>query len=123
MGPFKDGAEAADGLSLLPLLDGEVDSLERTVVREERSGRYADAPAWQAIRTTASHLLGRWHYTEWATGERELYDTMSDPWELTNLARDDRYGQVVAQLASDLDAEFSRPVAIDTETDEADEGT
>lgn len=116
MGPFKDGPERADGLSLLPLLDGEAESLERTVVREERSGRYADAPEWRAIRTTASHPLGRYHYTEWATGERELYDSLEDPWELTNLARDDGYDEVVAQLAADLDAEFRRQAPEDVDS-------
>ncbi len=109
MGPFKAGPETADGLSLLPLLDGEAESLERTVVREERSGHYADAPEWRAIRTTAQHPLGRYHYTEWATGERELYDSLEDPWELTNLAQDDEYDQIVAQLAADLEAEFTPP--------------
>ena len=53
LGPFKDGPERADGLSLLPLLDGETDHLERTLVREERSEPYADVPAWRAIRTTS----------------------------------------------------------------------
>ena len=107
MGPFKDGPETADGLSLLPLLDGETEGLARSVVREERSGPYADAPAWQAIRTTSQHPLGRWHYTEWATGERELYDSVEDPWELTNLAKGGEHDEVVAQLSADLAAEFS----------------
>jgi arylsulfatase A-like enzyme len=106
MGPFKDGRETADGLSLLPLLEGESDSLERMLVREERSGPYADAPPFKAIRTTSRHPLGRWHYIEWGTGERELYDSSEDPWELTNLARDEAYGDVLEQLAADLAAEF-----------------
>jgi N-acetylglucosamine-6-sulfatase len=109
MGPFKDGPGTADGLSLLPLADGETDSLERTVVREERSGRYADAPAFRAIRTTSRYPLGRWHYTEWATGERELYDTVADPWELHNLVGDGEHDEIVAALAEDLATEFSPP--------------
>ena len=110
MGPFKDGSEAADGLSLLPLLDGEAKSLPRTVVREERSGDYADAPAWRAIRTTAQHPAGRYHYTEWATGESELYDSSEDPWELANLAVDGDHDELVAQLSADLAAEFAEQV-------------
>lgn len=108
MGPFKEGPEAADGLSLLPLLDREVEGLARTVVREERSGHYADAPEWRAIRTTAEHPLGRYHYTEWATGERELYDSLEDPWELTNLAVDGEHDVLVMQLSADLAAEFTQ---------------
>ncbi len=108
MGPFKEGPESADGLSLLPLLDGEVDHLERTVVREERTESYADVPAWRAIRTTSEHPLGRWHYVEYDGGKRELYDSVGDPWELTNLVGDERYADIVKQLAADLEAEFSR---------------
>jgi len=33
---------------------------------------------WNAIRTS------RWKYVEWANGDRELYDLMVDPYELTN---------------------------------------
>ncbi len=79
------------------------------MVREERSGPYADVPAFKAIRTTSQHPLGRWHYTEWETGERELYDSVEDPWELTNLVKDEAYADVVDQLAADLEAEFRRP--------------
>lgn len=118
MGPFKDGAATAAGVSLLPLLDGRAEGLGRTVVREERSGRYADAPEWRAIRTTSEHPLGRWHYIEWATGERELYDSVADPWELTNLAKDDGYGDVVAVLAADLQAEFGVTAAAEGEETE-----
>ncbi len=108
MGPFRDGPEAADGLSLLPLLDGEAEHLERTVVREERSEPYADVPAWRAIRTTSQHPLGRWHYVEYEDGKRELYDSVEDPWELTNLVRDEEHAGIVKQLAADLEAEFSK---------------
>jgi len=107
MGPFKEGPESADGLSLLPLLDGETDHLERTVVREERSEPYADVPAWWAIRTTSQHPLGRWHYVEYEGGKRELYDSVEDPWELNNLVSDEAYAEVVKQLAADLAAEYS----------------
>lgn len=108
MGPFREGPEAADGLSLVPLLAGESDHLGRTVVREERSGPYSNEkiPTFEAIRTTAQHPLGRWHYIEWETGERELYDSVDDPWELTNLVKDEAYADVVDQLAADLEAEF-----------------
>jgi hypothetical protein len=29
--------------------------------------------------------LGRWHYVEYEGGKRELYDSVEDPWEVTNL--------------------------------------
>jgi N-acetylglucosamine-6-sulfatase len=34
---------------------------------------------WNGIRTS------RWKYVEWANGDRELYDLLADPFELTNL--------------------------------------
>lgn len=106
MGPFRGGPAVADGLSLLPLLDGETDHLERTVVREESGPGYPSAPTFWAIRTTSQHPAGRYHYIEWETGERELYDSVSDPWELTNLARDEEHRDLVEQLAADLRVEF-----------------
>ena len=112
MGPFKEGPESSDGLSLLPLLDGQTDHLERTVVREQRSEAYSDDwPTWQAIRTTSQHPLGRYHYIEYADGKRELYDSVEDPWEVTNLVRDEAYADIVVQLASDLETEFSEDAA------------
>ncbi len=113
MGPFKDGTETADGLSLLPLLDGETDHLDRLLVREERSGHYADAPPFEAIRTSSQHPLGRWHYIEWGTGERELYDSVEDPWELKNLVDKAAYADVADELAAELEAEFRGSASTD----------
>lgn len=109
MGPFREGPAAADGLSLLPLLDGETDALERTLVREESGPGYPSAPRFWAVRTTKQHPLGLWHYTEWETGERELYDSVNDPWELTNLARGGEHEEIVAQLSDELETEFFGP--------------
>jgi arylsulfatase A-like enzyme len=106
MGPFKGGPATADGLSLLPLLDGQADHLERTVVREESGPGYPSAPRFWALRTTSQHPLGRYHYTEWETGEVELYDSLADPWELKNLALRGEHDEVVAQLSAELRAEF-----------------
>lgn len=106
MGPFADGAAGADGVDLWPLLDGEAHSLERTVVREQSGPRYAWAPEFWAIRTSAQHPLGEWHYIEYETGEVELYDTANDPWELDNVALDERDEGITAQLADALRLEF-----------------
>ena len=61
---------------------------------------------WRGLRTTDQHPRGRWRYTEWATGERELYDLEADPWELENLARSKpklrrMFGEEVARLAGE----------------------
>jgi hypothetical protein len=46
------------------------------------------------------HPLGLWRYTEWRTGERQLYDIARDPWELRNVARRER--DVARALSAEL---------------------
>ena len=107
MGPFKDGPVAADGLSLLPLLDG-ADRRPRAHGgargtsgplrrRHRRSGPSAPPPSirW-ACGTTSSG----------APASASCTTRAGDPWELTNLARDGAYAEVLEQLAADLQAEF-----------------
>ena len=105
MGPFASGQETADGLSLLGLLDGDVEDLERDVLREQ-SGAKGWPPQFWALRTAPRHPLGQWHYIEYDTGERELYDSVADPWELENLVNDPAQADVVAALAERLRVEF-----------------
>jgi hypothetical protein len=83
-------------------------------------------PAWYGVVSTAASKLAsvgcrdanhdecRWHYVEYATGERELYDISGgpcwrwsshergDPCELTNLADQPAYAVVQAVLARRL---------------------
>jgi N-acetylglucosamine-6-sulfatase len=84
LGPYPTGQAQPDGLSMLPLLDGDVSTLDRDALLEVNTVNLT-APKWSAIRTTSESELGRWHYVEYATGERELYDLTADPWELVNL--------------------------------------
>ncbi len=68
-----------DGVSLLPLLrDGSHDGLPREVFTEWVGDE--GVPAWWELRRPG------WAYVELATGERELYDLRTDPFELSNLA-------------------------------------
>jgi hypothetical protein len=57
---------------------------------------------WHAIRTGSDNALGPWHYVDWATGERELYDLSADPWELDNLAGQSQVADVEQSLAERL---------------------
>ncbi len=106
MGPFLDGKSTPDGLDLVPLLDGEIEHLGRTLVREQSGPRYRWAPEFWAIRTSAQHPLGRWHYIEYETGESELYDLSRDPWQLMNLAAIPTEADTLAELATELHDEF-----------------
>ena len=96
------------GLSVLPLLDGRAESLGRDVLYEELLIGDGNVPRWQAVVSTPSHPLGRWHYIEYGTGERELYDLTDDPWELDNKAGQPAYADVQSALAQALARESSR---------------
>jgi arylsulfatase A-like enzyme len=105
-----------DGTSLAPLLTGEVEHLERDFVYEEMlhaSDRFgadpAGRPAWYGIRTTARYSDTRWAYTEYETGERELYDLSEDPHQLTNVAGRQRFAAVERQLAAMLHEQVIGP--------------
>lgn len=80
-----------DGLSLRPLI-------EARPVRRWRSWMYFESYAppfvdWFAIRDL------RWKYVEYATGERELYDLQSDPYEMENRAGDISLSAIARELA------------------------
>jgi N-acetylglucosamine-6-sulfatase len=106
MGPYPNGQQGPDGLDLLPLLDGASDHLDRILVREQSGPHYRWAPQFWAIRTSAQHPLGRWHYIEYETGESELYDLATDPWQLVNLAHSPTHATRVDRLAIELRDEF-----------------
>lgn len=53
-------------------------------------------PGWRAVVTR------EWKYVEYDTGERELYDLSSDPFELTNLSSDPSHSTTESGLAAEL---------------------
>jgi N-acetylglucosamine-6-sulfatase len=101
LGPYPTGQTKPDGVSLLPVLDGAVEDLGRDALLETEWRVHP----WAAVRTTDLNDLGLWHYVEYASGFRELYnmDPDEDPWELNNLAYDPAYSDIVAQLSDRLD--------------------
>lgn len=86
-----------DGASLAPLivdddLTGLPSELYSEWVGDER------VPGWWQVRTDA------FAYIELVTGERELYDLASDPYQLTNVVGERAYADVVARLSAALEA-------------------
>ena len=84
MGPYPNGQQSSDGISFLPLIKNQVVKLGRDAILESQpivpSGTAPSTrPAWWAIRTTTENPLGLWHYIEYATGEKELYDLSKGP--------------------------------------------
>lgn len=91
---------ASDGMSLLPLLRGETDRLDRKFVYEEMLHTFVPTgmPAWYGIRTTKAYSDTLWVYTEYKGGERELYDLTRDPHQLVNLAGRPKHAAVQKEL-------------------------
>ena len=67
-------------------------------------------PAWYGLRTTGGFAdAERWVYTEYASGEVELYDLVADPWQLENLASSGEHDERRVELRDMLHAEVIRP--------------
>jgi arylsulfatase A-like enzyme len=93
---------AQDGRNLVPILVGApVPWRSRALLLEYRTD--GPVPSWWAVRT--------WNYLydELGTGERELYNLSSDPYELTNVAGWARYASVQGALACQLRSLKGRP--------------
>jgi arylsulfatase A-like enzyme len=73
-----------DGLSLVPLLRDPAAARQRPALMTEMPGNHA-------VRSD------RWRYIRYADGGEELYDHSADPHEWTNLARDARFHDVLAE--------------------------
>lgn len=90
LGPYPNGSMRADGVSLLSLLTGERQRLRRGTVVSSYQDQ-ARVPRYWSITTTGSSPLAgtlcasrkrdgcRWMYTEYETGETELYDLSNGP--------------------------------------------
>jgi arylsulfatase A-like enzyme len=108
MGPYANGY-GVDGVSLLPVLSDAEETLARDWIYVQDLGIDPTVPAWRGVRSTDSNVLGRLEYTEYATGDCELYDLEVDPWELDNLCSEPAYvGQQTAAQAA-LAAESGEP--------------
>lgn len=100
MGPYPNGQQTPDGLAFSPLLLGTASTLPRDAVLDEMPAQEhkgsTNPPVWYAVTTTEQSPLARqgcssaatggcrWHYIEYATGERELYDDSNGPyWQWT----------------------------------------
>jgi arylsulfatase A-like enzyme len=92
-----------DGKSLVPLLTGDTTGFVGRGTLLHWPGTFHGIPTnpgyvpqYWGIRT------GRYSYIEYATGECELYDHRTDPYELANACGHPQYATVQAQLAAKL---------------------
>jgi arylsulfatase A-like enzyme len=136
MGPYPNGQQHPDGRSFAGVLLGSEPSMGRDALLEDMPDGAGIVPPWYAAATTALSPLAdvgcaeaasggcRWHYVEYDTGERELYDVSNgpcwrwergepgDPCELHDLAGRAKYQAIQSALAArlaELKAEFGGP--------------
>ncbi len=126
LGPYPNGQRQADGRSFASLLLGTGAGPGRDALLEDMPAGSKDIPVWYALATTQRSPLSemgcwssarggcRWHYVEYGTGARELYDVSNgpcwtwrkgepgDPCELHNLAGRPEYRQLRSALSSRL---------------------
>jgi len=85
---YPNGQIRPDGLSLLRIITNEIDKLDRdaVLINHWYGNPKEGIPGWKGIIKRDG-----WMYTEYNTGERELYNRNIDPWLLNNLAYKDKY--------------------------------
>lgn len=85
-----------DGRSLLPILEGNADSIRDSMMLESFGQGYRD-------RTKVRCLLkGRYKYCITEDDIDEMYDLEADPYEMDNIAYDTRFGSIAASLRAEL---------------------
>jgi len=91
--------EYVDGMSLVPLLNDSSAAWRDEILFEHwptDQGVGSTIPEFYSIRTL------QWKYTEYVTGEVELYDLVNDPYELQNVAGKRDYKEMQIELAAKL---------------------
>ena len=100
-----------DGVSLLSIAADPSADASRDIVLEAGPNTVDGPMTFTGLRTA------RYKYVEYATGERELYDLQTDPYELDNLAGDPDMADIQQTLAEELaDVRNCSGAACDVET-------
>jgi arylsulfatase A-like enzyme len=91
---------AIDGRSMVRLLDGTEAAWRDAILGEHWGSQAPPQNPTPPVPTFAVVREAVWKYTEYCTGERELYDLSQDPFELTNVVAANP--QVAADMAARL---------------------
>ncbi len=84
---------------MVRLLDGTTPSWRTDFLEEHWDGTPGDETDVGSIPTYAEVRGVPWKYNELHTGEAELYNELTDPFELTNVVTDPGNAATVAALA------------------------
>lgn len=90
-------APGVDGASLVPLINGNTAGWRDRVLIRNKKINGSSVPSFWGIRRNDQYV-----YVEYDSGERELYDLATDPYELQNVASSPAYALIRAELASQL---------------------
>jgi arylsulfatase A-like enzyme len=91
--------DGVDGVSMVPILEDSSSVWRDNILFEHwptEEGVGSIIPQFYSVRTT------EWKYTEYSTGEVELYDLVNDPYELQNVAGKRDYKEIQAELVVKL---------------------
>jgi N-acetylglucosamine-6-sulfatase len=92
-----------DGVSLMPTIHNPKRRPDRAIEIEALAPLFKTIPINGWDRPYTGVRTDRYTYIVWTdTGEKELYDRQTDPYELTNLANDPAYARIEAHLAAKL---------------------
>lgn len=94
-----DIPKGLDGVSIAPLVRDPAASRERPAITQvNREGNKGGRPSLMgySLRTE------KWRYNDWGTAGCELYDEEADPTEMHNLAAQEKFQPVLAELRARL---------------------
>jgi arylsulfatase A-like enzyme len=84
-----------NGLSLVPLLNQTATAWRTEILLEELGTSSTQTTFW-AVRDS------QFVYVEYADGQREFYDLLADPYQLTNQINNTAYSATISTLQSKL---------------------
>lgn len=88
-----------DGRSFWPVVrSGDIPWSYPVVTEGLIDAVHHKTPGFRKGLTTIGLRMGRWKYTRYANGDRELYDLFKDPLELHSLQRKPRYASLMDQI-------------------------
>jgi len=99
-----EAPKAWQGKSLVPLISGKTTSIQRDTVLIEHIWEFENIPPSEGVRTK------EWKYFRYVNDKsiEELYNLNTDPQEIDNLAKNDKYTSVLTNLRAKTDELIDR---------------